>query len=186
MHFGRLCQTGTRGRFVNSEKTKGISVGVIASIFLFFKVFYYLGPVISPLYNENMPGFAGTLTFLFFLGCNLYGAMFAVLTKALLKRSTIFGVLFILSAILNFFVLIKMGFRISYGWGMVTLLLYALLLTISLAGISLMRALAKINVVTDTKEYEFLTLKKATVEYYMDLLLPILPGKLRYIGDARA
>jgi len=87
--------------------------------------------------------------------------MFAVLTKALLKRSTIFGVLFILSAILNFFVLIKMGFRISYGWGMVTLLLYALLLTISLAGISLMRALAKINVITDTKEYEFLTLKKS-------------------------
>jgi hypothetical protein len=46
------------------------------------------------------------------------------------------------------------------------------------------RRYPKINVVIDTKEYKFNTIKKATVEYYMDLLLPILPGKMRYIGDA--
>jgi hypothetical protein len=125
------------GKFVNTEKTKGIIVGVIASIFLFFPVFYYLGTVISPLYNENMPGLAGTLTFLFFLGSNLYGAIFAVLTKALLKRSAIFGAIFILSAILHFYILIKMGFRFSYGWRMITLLLYAPLLATSIVGISL-------------------------------------------------
>ena len=122
---------------MSTEKTKGIVVGVIASIFLFFPVFYYLGTVISLLYNENMPGLAGTLTFLFFLWSNLYGAIFAVLTKALLKRSTIFGAIFILSAILNFYVLIKMGFRVSYGWGMMALLLYAPPLATSIVGISL-------------------------------------------------
>jgi hypothetical protein len=51
---------------MNTAKTKGIIVGVIASIFLFFPVFHYLGTVISPLYNKNMPGLAGIFTFLFF------------------------------------------------------------------------------------------------------------------------
>jgi hypothetical protein len=37
----------------------------------------------------------------------------------------------------------------------------------------------KINVVTATKQYKFLTTKKVKFEYYMDLLLPILPGKVR-------
>ena len=122
---------------MNTKKTEGIIVGVIASIFLFFPVFYYLSMIITPLSYENMPPMAGLLTLLFLLGSNHFGVIFAVLTKALLKRSTIFGATFILSAILNFYVLIKMGFRVSYGWGMVTLLLYAPPLATSLVGISL-------------------------------------------------
>jgi len=84
-----------------------------------------------------MPPMAGLLILLFLLGSNHFGVIFAVLTKVLLKRSTIFGATFILSAILNFYVLIKMGFRVSYGWGMITLLIYAPLLATSLVGISL-------------------------------------------------
>jgi hypothetical protein len=128
---------GNRGRFLDSEKTKGILVGVVASFLLFFPVLLYLSMVMAPLYDENVAGLAGGLTFLFFLGSILFGVIFAVLTKALLKCSMIFGVLFTLSAILNFYVLVKMGFRVSYGWGLVTLLLYAPLLATILVGISL-------------------------------------------------
>ena len=38
---------------------------------------------------------------------------------------------------------------------------------------------AKINVVTDITEYKFPIVKKENFNYYMDLLLPILPGKVR-------
>jgi len=38
---------------------------------------------------------------------------------------------------------------------------------------------AKINVVTDITEYKFPIVKKENFDYYMDLLLPILPGKVR-------
>jgi len=40
---------GNWGRFVNSEKTEGIMVGVVASFFLFFPVFWYLSMIIAPL-----------------------------------------------------------------------------------------------------------------------------------------
>jgi hypothetical protein len=145
MYFKSRCQKGIVEDLGDAEKSKGIMVGVIALFFLLFPVFWYLSMVMAPFYYDYMPGLAGTLTFLFFLGSNLFGVIFAVLTKVLLKRSTMFGAAFILSALLNFYVFIKMGFRVSYGWGMLSLLLYALPLATSLVGLSLIVEFSSVN-----------------------------------------
>jgi len=115
----------------------GVITGAICSIFLLLPVCWHLYTVIVP--YQDVPPMAGTLILVFFLGCNILGIIFAGLTKILLKRSTIFGALFISLGLLNFYLLTKM-FYFSDLFG---LLLYAPSTVTILVGLSLIKQLRR-------------------------------------------
>lgn len=120
-----------------AKKDKGIITGIIGSIFLLLPVCWYLYMVIVPPPSdyEYMPPMAGTLIAMLFFGANILGIIFASLTKILLKRSIMFGTLFISSGLLNFYLLTKM-FSFS---GLFGLLLYAPPIVTILVGVSLIK-----------------------------------------------
>jgi hypothetical protein len=126
-----FCQEVT---FVGVSKV-GVITGVIGSIFLLLPVCLYLYTVIIP--YQDVPPMAGTLILVFFLGCNILGIIFAGLTKILLKRSTVFGALFISLGLLNFYLLTKM----FYFSGLFGLLLYTPSTVTILVGLSLIKQL---------------------------------------------
>jgi hypothetical protein len=137
---------------VDAKRVAGIIVGVIASGFLFLPVFWYLDMVITPppaSWYEYMPGMAGPLILGFLLGSNVLGIIFAVLTKALLGRSIVFGATFILLGILNSYILTQMRFRVWYSWGEGTPLLYIPSIVSSLVGVFLVVSSRRLRVHQD-------------------------------------
>lgn len=128
------------------RKVEGTIAGVIASIFLWLPVCWYLYMIAvppSPSYYEYMPPMAGTLIFFFILGSNTVGVILVGLTKMLLKRSTVFGALFILSGLLNLYLLISM-FSFPFFSGLVGILLYTPPLVPILVGVSLVKPLREL------------------------------------------
>lgn len=117
------------------SKKAGVITGFIGLIFLLFPVCWYLYMVIvpPPSDHEYMPPGAGAIIFMFFLGGNILGLIFAGLTKLLLKRSKVLGTLFISSGLPNFFLWTKM----FYFFGLFDLLLYTSPIVTILVGISL-------------------------------------------------
>lgn len=117
------------------SKRVGVITGVIGLIFLLPPVCWYLYMVIVPPPSdyEYMPPGAGAIIFMVFLGGNILGLIFAGLTKLLLKRSKVFGALFISSGLPNFFLWTKM----FYFSGLFDLLLYTSPIVTILVGMSL-------------------------------------------------
>ena len=123
--------------YVDAKKDEGIITGIIGQIFLLLPVCWYLHMIIVPPPSdyEYVPPMAGTLVAMLFFGASILGIIFAGLTKKLLKRSIIFGTLFISSGLLNLYLLTKM-FSFS---GLFGLLLYAPPIISILVGVSLMK-----------------------------------------------
>ena len=96
---------------VDPNKFEGTIVGVIASIFLLLPMFWVLSDIIVPPppgWHEYVTGAAAGIFLFFFFGSNIVGIIFAVLTKTMLKRSMVFGAIFILSGLLNLYFVIEM------------------------------------------------------------------------------
>lgn len=123
---------------MDAKKVGGIITGVIGSIFFLLPVCLYLYTAVvppSPAYYEYMPPMGGILIAMFFFGCHILGIIFVGLTKIILRRSTVFGALFLSSGLLNFYLLTKM-FYFSSLFG---LLLYAPLIVTIIVGVSLVK-----------------------------------------------
>ncbi|KPV63604.1 MAG: hypothetical protein AOA66_0736 [Candidatus Bathyarchaeota archaeon BA2] len=121
---------------MDAKRVAGIIMGVIGFILLLFPVWQRLYMVIMPpppSYYEYSPRFAAA--FASMLLPNILGVIFVGITRLLLKRSTVFGALFISSGLLNFYLLTKTFPFCS----LFDLLLYAPSIVAILVGVSLIK-----------------------------------------------
>jgi hypothetical protein len=99
-----MLYTEWREVLVDVDRVEGMILGVIGLLFLLYPVVWSFYRIIVPpplSEYDYRPCFAGA--FMGMLLLNIPGVIFVGLSKSRLKRSTVFGALFIAAGLLNFY-----------------------------------------------------------------------------------